>query len=182
MDEKTADLRDIFVETTGSDTVTERQGESRGTLTDRDAAAVDERVRELVAALRDRYGFSTNLDDATYARIARASFEESDDENIEVTEHSRGHEHGYHAGMFIAFNEMMEQMYGYGVNVMGRANRYTKVNREHDMEFRLSDEPNYYHAVERGAEVKVMLNPLWEDIEIESLGPAPYVPRGADDE
>jgi len=82
MDEKTADLRDIFVETTGSDTVTERQGESRGTLTDRDAAATDERVRELVAALRDRYGFSTNLDDATYARIARASFEESDDEAI----------------------------------------------------------------------------------------------------
>ncbi|MFD1569899.1 hypothetical protein [Halorubrum laminariae] len=82
MDEKTADLRDIFVETTGSDTVTERQAESRGTLTDRDAAAVDERVRELVAALRDRYGFSTDLEDATYARIARARFEESDDEAI----------------------------------------------------------------------------------------------------
>ena len=82
MDEKTADLRDIFVETTGSDTVTERQGESRGTLTDRDAAAADERVRELVATMRDRYGFSTDLDDATYARIARASFEESDDEAI----------------------------------------------------------------------------------------------------
>jgi len=109
-------------------------------------------------------------------------FEESDDENIEVTERTRGHEHGYHAGMFIAFNEMMEQFYGYGINVMGRANRYTKVNREHDMEFRLSDEPNYYHAVERGAELKAMQSPLFEDIEIESLGPAPYVPRGADSE
>ncbi|ELZ37866.1 hypothetical protein C471_12211 [Halorubrum saccharovorum DSM 1137] len=82
MDEKTSDLRDIFVETTGSETVTERQAESRGTLTDRDEAAVDERVRELVAAMRERYDFSTDLDDATYARIARARFEEDDDEAI----------------------------------------------------------------------------------------------------
>ncbi|KDS91477.1 hypothetical protein FK85_01695 [Halorubrum saccharovorum] len=82
MDEKTSDLRDIFVETTGSETVTERQAESRGTLTDRDEAAIDERVRELVAAMRERYDFSTDLDDATYARIARGRFEEEDDESI----------------------------------------------------------------------------------------------------
>ena len=79
MDEKTAELRDIFVETTGSDTVTERQAESPGTLTDRDEAAVAERVRELVAAMRERYDFSTDLDDATYARIARGQFELADD-------------------------------------------------------------------------------------------------------
>jgi len=82
MDEKTAELRDIFVETTGSDTVTERQAESPGTLTDRDEAAVRERVRELVAAMRERYDFSTALDDATYARIARARFELDDDAAI----------------------------------------------------------------------------------------------------
>ena len=82
MDEKTAELRDIFVETTGSDTVTERQAESPGTLTDRDEAAVDERVRELVAAMRERYDFSTDLDDATYARIARGHFELGDDAAI----------------------------------------------------------------------------------------------------
>ena len=82
MDEKTSELRDLFVETTGSETVTERQAESRGTLTDRDEAAVDERVRELVATMRDRYEFSTDLDDATYARIARGRFEEADDEAI----------------------------------------------------------------------------------------------------
>ncbi|GAB3701777.1 hypothetical protein [Halorubrum pallidum] len=93
MDEKTADLRDIFVETTGGETVTERQTAARGTLTDRDAAAVDERVRELVAAMRDRYGFSTDLDDATYARIARARFEESDDAAI-ATRLERGEETG----------------------------------------------------------------------------------------
>ncbi|MGQ3328865.1 MULTISPECIES: hypothetical protein [Halorubrum] len=82
MDEKTSELRDIFVETTGSETVTEQQAESRGTLTDRDEAAVDERVRELVAAMRERYDFSTDLDDATYARIARGRFEADDDAAI----------------------------------------------------------------------------------------------------
>ncbi|WP_435072851.1 hypothetical protein [Halorubrum sp. HHNYT27] len=82
MDEKTAELRDIFVETTGSDTVTERQAESPGTLTDRDEAAVRERLRELIAAMRERYDFSTALDDATYARIARARFDLDDDAAI----------------------------------------------------------------------------------------------------
>lgn len=82
MDDKTAELRDIFVETTGSDTVTERQAESPGSLTDRDEAAVAERVRELVAAMRERYDFSTDLDDATYARIARGRFELDDDAAI----------------------------------------------------------------------------------------------------
>jgi|AntRauTorckE6833_2_1112554.scaffolds.fasta_scaffold02498_5 hypothetical protein len=82
MDEKTAELRDIFVETTGSDTVTERQAESPGSLTGRDEAAVGERVRELVAAMRERYDFSTDLDDATYARIARGHFELDDDAAI----------------------------------------------------------------------------------------------------
>lgn len=82
MDEKTSELRDIFVETTGSETVTEQQSESRGMLTDRDEAAVNERVREVVAAMRERYDFSTDLDDATYARIARGRFEEGDDEAI----------------------------------------------------------------------------------------------------
>jgi hypothetical protein len=82
MDEKTAELRDIFVETTGSDTVTERQAESPGSLTDRDEAAVRERVGELIAAMRERYDFSTDLDDATYTRIARARFELDDDAAI----------------------------------------------------------------------------------------------------
>jgi len=82
MDEKTSELRDIFVETTGSDTVTERQSESPGTLIDRDGAAIDERVREAIATMRERYAFGTDLDDAAYARIARGRFEEADDAAI----------------------------------------------------------------------------------------------------
>jgi hypothetical protein len=79
MDEKTADLRDLFVDATGSESVTERQDADRGTLVDRDDEAVDDAVRDLVAAMRDRYGFSTPLDDAAYALVARGRFDGADD-------------------------------------------------------------------------------------------------------
>ncbi|MFY4816525.1 hypothetical protein ACOJIV_28220, partial [Haloarcula sp. AONF1] len=72
MDEKTAELRDLFVDATGSETVTERQEAERGTLVNRDDAS--EGVRDLVAAMRERYGFSTPLDDAAYALVARGRF------------------------------------------------------------------------------------------------------------
>ena len=79
MDEKTAELRDLFVDATGSETVTERQDADRGTLVDRDDEAADEEVRDLVAAMRERYGFSTPLGDDAYALVARGRFEESDE-------------------------------------------------------------------------------------------------------
>lgn len=82
MDEKTADLRDLFVDATGAETVTERQDAARGTLSDRDEGATDERLRELVAAMRERYGFSTALDDDAYALVARGRFGGADDAEI----------------------------------------------------------------------------------------------------
>ncbi|GAA0723749.1 hypothetical protein J2744_001283 [Halorubrum trapanicum] len=82
MDEKTADLRDLFVDATGAETVTERQDAARGTLSDRDEGATDERLRELVAAMRERYGFSTPLDDDAYALVARGRFGGADDAEI----------------------------------------------------------------------------------------------------
>lgn len=128
----------------------------------------------LLVSWRNRF----SLPDET-AEECIESFEKDDE--VAIDERGRGEEYGYHRGMFIAHNEMMEQLYGYGINVIGRANRYTKVNREYDMEFRLGSEPDYYLAQERGAEIKVMQNPLWEDVEIESLGRADYVPEGAED-
>ncbi|MDB2245793.1 hypothetical protein PM076_13185 [Halorubrum ezzemoulense] len=77
MDEKTAELRDLFVDATGSETVTERQEAERGTLVNRDDAS--EGVRDLVAAMRERYGFSTPLDDAAYALVARGRFADESD-------------------------------------------------------------------------------------------------------
>jgi hypothetical protein len=97
-------------------------------------------------------------------------------------ERAKGNEHGYHRGMFISRNMFMEQLYGYGINVLARANRYTHLNRTHDMEFRLDDEPDFYRAVEGGAEVKAITSPLYDEIEIESLSwDDPYVPAGADE-
>ena len=103
MDEKTAALRDLFVDATGSETVTERQEETPGSLVDRDDEAVDERVAELVAVMRDRCGFDggsddpdetgsddpdeigsddTGLDDAALVRVARGFFEDEDDMTV----------------------------------------------------------------------------------------------------
>ena len=82
MDEKTAELRDLFVEATGSESVTERQADDRGTLVDRDDEAVDDAVRELVAAMRERYGFSTPLGDDAYALVARGRFDDAEDAAI----------------------------------------------------------------------------------------------------
>ncbi|ELZ58560.1 MULTISPECIES: hypothetical protein [Halorubrum] len=85
MDEKTAELRDLFVETTGSESVTERQDAARGTLVDADAESVDGTARDLVAAMRERYGFSTDLADDAYVLVARSRFEEENDEAVAAT-------------------------------------------------------------------------------------------------
>lgn len=79
MDEKTADLRDLFVDATGSESVTERQDAARGTLLDSDEESDDATARDLVAAMRERYGFSTDLDDDAYVRVARGRFGDADD-------------------------------------------------------------------------------------------------------
>ena len=79
MDEKTADLRDLFVDATGSESVTERQEAGRGTLLDSDGESVDATARGLVAAMRERYGFSTDLGDGAYVRVARGRFDDDGD-------------------------------------------------------------------------------------------------------
>ena len=85
MDEKTEELRDLFVDATGSETVTERQAESPGSLVDRDDDAVADRVAALVAAIRERYGFDSDLDDADYERVAVGFFDGEDDAAIADT-------------------------------------------------------------------------------------------------
>lgn len=81
MDEKTESLRDLFVETTGTEAVTEGQAEGRGTLADRDDAAVEARVREVVAAMRERFAFTSALADDTGALAAVArGFHDGDDD------------------------------------------------------------------------------------------------------
>jgi hypothetical protein len=80
MDEKTAHLRDLFVSATGEETVTERQEESRGSLAG--GGESEDRLRELVATMRDRYGFDTDLDDAALVVVARRFHEGDDDGDV----------------------------------------------------------------------------------------------------
>ncbi len=82
MDEKTEELRDLFVDATGSETVTEQQEESPGSLTDRDDDAVTERIADLIAAMRDRYEFEAGLNDTAYRRVVTGFFDDEDDTTI----------------------------------------------------------------------------------------------------
>jgi hypothetical protein len=81
MDDKTAELRDIFIEATGADTVTETQEAERGSLT-ADEERTRERVATLVATMRDRYEFETGLDDAALVELVDRFFDDEDDEQV----------------------------------------------------------------------------------------------------
>lgn len=74
MDEKTERLRDLFIETTGADAVTERQEESPGSLAGGDAPP-PERAAAVVARMRERYEFRTDLDDDALANLAARFFD-----------------------------------------------------------------------------------------------------------
>jgi hypothetical protein len=85
MDDKTAELRDIFLDATdGEGTVTERQAERRGSLVDDDADPddIDARLRDLVATMRERYDFDTDLDAEAYVALIRGFYEGADDATL----------------------------------------------------------------------------------------------------
>ncbi|WP_416838377.1 conditioned medium-induced protein 4 [Haloferax sp. DFSO52] len=85
MDEKTAELRDIFIEATGSETVTERQTESRGSLADiDDPEEVRARVLDLVTTMRERYEFETTLSDDALVNLVVGYFDGESDEELAV--------------------------------------------------------------------------------------------------
>ena len=76
MDDKTAELRDLFVAATGEESVTESQSTPRGSLADDlDADTVDERLADLIATMRDRYAFASSLPTDDLRRIVRAFFD-----------------------------------------------------------------------------------------------------------
>lgn len=87
MDDKTAELRDIFLDATGGEgTVTERQAERRGSLVDvDDPAAVDARLRDLVATMRERYEFETDLEPDAYVRLIHGFYDGEDDAALAET-------------------------------------------------------------------------------------------------
>ena len=76
MDDRTAELRDLFVETTGEEAVTESQTPARGSLSggDGDDAAA-ERLSALVGEMTDRYDFDSDLPEPDLCRVVRAFFD-----------------------------------------------------------------------------------------------------------
>ena len=84
MDEKTEELRDIFMETTNSETVTETQSESPGSLTD-DTEDVGGRLRTLIERMRDQYDFETTLETDKLITVLRGFHNDEDDESIAAT-------------------------------------------------------------------------------------------------
>jgi len=80
MDEKTEELRDIFMDVTDSDTVTESQAATKGSLTDDEAAR--ERLADLVAELRERYAFETELSDGQLCELALSFYDGASDADL----------------------------------------------------------------------------------------------------
>jgi hypothetical protein len=80
MDEKTEELRDIFMDVSEEGTVTEEQAEGHGSLTDIDEDTVDDRLVDVIEDMRERYDFETDLGDETYCAIVRGFYEGRDDE------------------------------------------------------------------------------------------------------
>lgn len=83
MDEKTEELRDIFLDVADEDTVTDHQDEDRGSLdSDRDVAA---ELQEVIEEMRTRFAFQTDLDDEKLTELVCEFYDgASDDELAEV--------------------------------------------------------------------------------------------------
>ncbi|MFW6003317.1 MAG: conditioned medium-induced protein 4 [Halanaeroarchaeum sp.] len=80
MDEKTEELRDIFMEVSDDAEVTEHQSESRGSLVD--DVDVAERLTEIVGRMREDLGFDTTLDDEALVTVVRGFYEGDSDAEI----------------------------------------------------------------------------------------------------
>ncbi|WP_135823546.1 conditioned medium-induced protein 4 [Halorussus ruber] len=80
MDEKTEELRDIFMDVTDESTVTEQQEETHGSLSSE--AEVDEHLEDVVARMRDRYDFGTTLSDDELVTVVRGFYAGDSDAEI----------------------------------------------------------------------------------------------------
>ncbi|WP_248895690.1 conditioned medium-induced protein 4 [Haloplanus halobius] len=80
MDEKTEELRDIFLDATGEESVTERQAETPGSLVDDEKADEEAaRLHDLLDPMREQYAFDTDLSADAYARLIRGFYNDASD-------------------------------------------------------------------------------------------------------
>ncbi|MFB6147010.1 MAG: conditioned medium-induced protein 4 [Halobacteriaceae archaeon] len=80
MDQKTEELRDIFLDVADDAEVTETQEEGHGSLASE--AELEERLEETVAEMRADLGFGTSLDDDDLVTVVRGFYEGLSDTEI----------------------------------------------------------------------------------------------------
>lgn len=78
MNEKTAELRDIFMEVTEDDTITEQQEESRGSLTE-DEREITGKLRAIIERMREQLVFETNRSVDEYETVVRGFYDDERD-------------------------------------------------------------------------------------------------------
>ncbi len=70
MEEKTEELRELFLDVTDEETLTESQEDSRGSLTG-ESEPVDERLEAVIAQLDEKFGVQTSLSDDQECQLVR---------------------------------------------------------------------------------------------------------------
>lgn len=78
MNEKTAELRDIFMEVTEDDTITEQQEESKGSLTE-DEREIEGKLHAIIERMRDQLEFDTNHSVDEYLTVVRGFYDDERD-------------------------------------------------------------------------------------------------------
>lgn len=81
MDEKTEELRDIFLDVADDETVTESQKDERGSLAP-SGDSVDERLQQVIDRLREKFDTTTPLTDEQCCEVIRRFYAGDDDEAI----------------------------------------------------------------------------------------------------
>ena len=81
MEEKTEELRDIFLSVSDEETVTEPQTESHGSLTD-DGESVESRLDDVLDRLREKFGFETDLSDEQRRELIEQFYDDSTDAEL----------------------------------------------------------------------------------------------------
>lgn len=84
MEEKTEQLRDLFLDVADEETVTESQAETRGSLAGPEDSST-ERLRVVVDEMRDRFEFDTDLHTEALCRIVRLFYDGTDDADLATT-------------------------------------------------------------------------------------------------
>ena len=80
MDEKTRELRELFVEVAGEETVTEPQEPARGSLGS--DQGVTDRMADMIESMRERHAFRSNLPTDALVEVVRGFFVGRSDADI----------------------------------------------------------------------------------------------------